>query len=391
MSATDLGNAEWLRRPETQAILAALDGEQRRTRAVGGVVRDMLMERPRENPDIDLATELLPEEVIRRAEAAGIAHYPTGIDHGTVTLKLGGTLAEVTTLRQDIETDGRHAVVRFGTDWVADASRRDFTLNALYCAADGTLFDPLGGLPDALARRVRFIGDPAERIAEDGLRVYRFFRFSASHGGEQLDAEGLKACQDATGQLGHLSAERVGSEMLRMLALPRVTRTLGAMSAIGLLPLDHTVLRWLARYEELGGASAAARLVLLGDDVEALQRKWRLSNQLVRVAQQVRQAAELMTRERVAEAAYRCGEAAVDGLAVAAAQQGWPRELVAEHARDLARLVVQPMPVTGHDLASLGIRPGPAMGEILGRMEQAFIDSRFTLSKDQLLRGVVER
>ncbi|MFD2646907.1 CCA tRNA nucleotidyltransferase [Devosia albogilva] len=389
MSTTDLSGAAWLQRPETQAIFAALDGHLRRTRAVGGVVRDTVMgHEGRENPDIDLATELTPEEVIRRAEAAGIAHYATGIAHGTVTLRLGETLTEVTTLRQDVETDGRHAVVQFGTDWKADASRRDFTLNALYCAADGTLYDPLGGLPDALAGRVRFIGVPAERIAEDGLRVYRFFRFSASHGGENLDADGLRACADAAGRLDHLSAERVGSEMLRMLALPKVTRTLGAMAAIGLVAIEEPALRRLAQYEALGGHSIAARLVLLGIDLDALQSRWRLSNEVVRAAGLVQQAAGLMGRERVADAAYRCGEAAVEGLAVAAAEQNWGRERVAELARELGRLVVAKMPVSGDDLAGLGVAPGPAMGKELARLEQIFIDSGFTLSKEELLARV---
>ena len=389
MSVTDLSGAAWLQRGETQAIFAALDGHLRRTRAVGGVVRDTVMgHEGRDNPDIDLATELTPEEVIRRAEAGGIMHYPTGLAHGTVTLRLGQTLAEVTTLRQDVETDGRHAVVRFGTDWTADASRRDFTLNALYCAADGTIYDPLGGLPDALAGRVRFIGVPGERIAEDGLRVYRFFRFSASHGGETLDPDGLRACADAVGRLDHLSAERVGSEMLRMLALPKVTRTLGAMAAIGLLKVEDAALRPLAQYEALGGHGVAARLVLLGMDLDALQAQWRLSNEMMREARTAKQAAELMGRERVAEAAYRCGEAAVEGLAVAAAQQGWERERVAEMARELGRLVVAKMPVSGDDLAGLGVLPGPAMGKELARLEQAFIDSGFTLSKEELLARI---
>ncbi|MCS6760402.1 MAG: CCA tRNA nucleotidyltransferase, partial [Candidatus Devosia euplotis] len=191
MSIAALRSAEWLLRTQTQAIFAALDGARGRTRAVGGVVRDTLMEREHANPDIDLATELLPEVVLARAAAAGIAGYPTGIAHGTVTLKLGDALAEVTTLRRDIETNGRHAIVAFGTDWAADAGRRDFTLNALYCGADGTLFDPLDGVEDALAGKVRFIGDAGERIAEDGLRVYRFFRFSASHGQQQFDPAGV--------------------------------------------------------------------------------------------------------------------------------------------------------------------------------------------------------
>lgn len=386
MSVENLASAEWLTRPETQAILAVLDGAARRTRAVGGVVRDTIMERPRDNPDIDLATELTPDEVIRRAADTGIASYPTGIDHGTVTLRLGETLAEVTTLRQDIETDGRHAVVAFGTDWRVDASRRDFTLNALYCAADGTLYDPLSGVGDALAGRVRFIGDGAQRIAEDGLRVYRFFRFSASHGGEHFDPEGLRACSDATGRLDHLSRERVGAEMLRMLALPKVARTLAVMREIGLLALDEGRIRKLLAYETVGGCAPAGRLALLaGERLEAMQADWRLANDVVKTARAVDLASDLLLRDRIGEAAYRYGEAAVDGLAVAAARDNWSRDRLAEAARELGRLRIPELPVSGHDLAGLGMTPGPAMGRELARLEQAWIESGFTLGKSDLL------
>src|SRR5690606_31456053 len=185
-----------------------------------------LLELPREDADVDLATELLPHEVMDRAQRAGVAAYPTGITHGTVTLKLGALVAEVTTLREDIETDGRHAVVTFGTSWRHDAARRDFTLNALYAGMDGTLFDPLGGLEDCLGRKVRFIGRPAQRIEEDRPRAYRSFRSSASHGNERVDPGGYTACHAAAGTLGRLAAERVGSEMRRMLRLPRVGNTL---------------------------------------------------------------------------------------------------------------------------------------------------------------------
>lgn len=385
MSVESLQSAEWLNRPETQAIFAALDGHKRRTRAVGGVVRDTILERQRDNPDIDLATELLPDEVIARASEAGIASYPTGIDHGTVTLKLGETLAEVTTLRQDVETDGRHAVVAFGTDWTVDASRRDFTLNALYCAADGTLYDPLQGVGDALAGRVRFIGNADDRIAEDGLRVYRFFRFSASHGGEQFDADGLAASRNAVGQLDHISAERVGAEMLRMLALPRVARTLAVMSEIGLLDLTEPQIRSLMALENLGGHAPAARLSLLGDDVASLQRQWRLSNGIIRSAQDITKASALIADDRIGEAAYRYGEAAVEGLAVTAARHAWSRERVAESARELGRLSIPELPVSGHDLAGLGMVPGPALGRELARLERAWIESGFTLGKTDLL------
>jgi poly(A) polymerase len=380
-----LAQAEWLNRPETQAIFAALDGPKRRTRAVGGVVRDTLMGR-QHSGDIDMATELLPDEVIARAKAAGIAFYPTGIEHGTVTLKLGETLAEVTTLRRDIETDGRHAMVAFGTDWVEDARRRDFTLNALYCAADGTLYDPLGGIEDARGARVRFIGDASQRIAEDGLRVYRFFRLSASHAGEQFDPDGLTACAAAVGKLDHLSRERVGSEIMRMLSLPRVALALAVMSEIGLLPLGDDALKALVAYEDFGGQNPATRLALIaGDELDARQSDWRLSNELIAEARAIARATALLSDEKIAEAAYRHGEAAVEGLAAAAALGQWGPARLSEAARMLGSIVVPPFPVSGHDLAGLGMAPGPALGRELARLERSWIDSGFALGKGELL------
>ena len=386
MSAAALRSAEWLLRPETQAILAALDGAAGRTRAVGGVVRDTLMGRQRLNPDIDLATELLPAMVMERAKAAGIAAYPTGIEHGTVTLKLGETLAEVTTLRRDVETDGRHAVVAFGTDWTEDARRRDFTFNALYCNADGTLFDPLGGREDAMAGRVRFIGEAAERINEDGLRVYRFFRFSASHGGQHFDPDGLMACAAAVPRLGHLSRERVGQEITRMLALPQVAVSLLMMAELGLLKFDDVAARALVAYEALGGQSAPTRLALLaGEGLEQLQDAWRLSNEMINIARDIERAAALLANDRVGEAAYRHGESAVEGLALVAARDAWGQARLAETARALAAVVVPDFPINGRDLAGLGMVPGPLLGKELARLERLWIDSGFALGKPELL------
>jgi len=384
-----LEGAEWLERQAVQAIFAALDGAEGRTRAVGGVVRDSLIGRMRDHADIDMATELLPVAVMQRAKAAGIDAYPTGIDHGTVTLRLDGTSVEVTTLRQDVVTDGRHAQVQFGTDWVADAERRDFTLNALYCFADGRLFDPLGGAADLINGRVRFIGDAARRIAEDGLRVYRFFRFSASHGGEKFDPEGLAACRDAVEELDHISRERVGAEMLRMLALPRVATTLGVMDQFGLVRLAPGALAALQRYEALGGQGAAARLAMLGrDSLEQRQADWRLSKAIIAHAQNIAEAAALLRRGDIGWAAYRFGEDAVEGLAVAAAKENWSREQLAELARDLGRLPVAPLPVGGADLEARGMRPGPDMGAALAIMERAWVDSEFSASKDALLERI---
>jgi poly(A) polymerase len=303
-----------------------------------------------------------------------------------VTLRLDDTSVEVTTLRQDVETDGRRADVAFGTDWVVDAERRDFTLNALYCFADGRLFDPLGGAGDLINGRVRFIGEAGRRIAEDGLRVFRFFRFSASHGGENFDPEGLSACRAAVGKLDHLSRERVGSEMLRMLALPKIARTLGVMDGIGLANLDGDVLAGLQRYESLGGHGPAARLVLVSEgELEPVQDAWRLSNAVIEQAERIAGAAALLSEGRAAWASYRFGEDAVEGLAVAAARENWPRDRLMEAARDLARLPVAPLPVSGKDLIALGMRAGPEIGAALAVLEKQWVESEFTLDREWLL------
>ncbi|MBK1793967.1 CCA tRNA nucleotidyltransferase [Devosia sp. WQ 349] len=385
MTPTKL-KADWLALPAVQSIFSVLDGAEGKTRAVGGIVRDSLLGSLRPNTDIDMATELLPVSVMQRAKAAGIATYPTGIDHGTVTLRLDDTNVEVTTLRKDVETDGRHAQVEFGTDWVEDAQRRDFTMNALYVEADGTVFDPLGGLGDLHNQRVRFIGDAAMRIAEDGLRVYRFFRFSTTHGGGQFDAEGLAACRAASGHLDHLSRERVGSELMRMLAQPKVVRTLAVMQGIGLVRATEKQIASLVTYEDLGGRSAEARLALLGaDSLPLRQDEWRLSGALVAKAQRIAEAAELLTQDQPNWAAYRFGEDAVEGLAVAASNDDWPRDRLMEAARELARLPAQPLPVSGKDLMHHGLAAGPEMGQRLKKLEKAWVESGFTLSKDELL------
>lgn len=378
--------SEWLARPEVQTIFATLDGESGKTRAVGGIVRDTLMGRLRPEADIDMATELLPVTVMQRAKAAGISAYPTGIDHGTVTLRLNETSVEVTTLRRDVETDGRHAQVQFGNDWTEDAMRRDFTLNALYCGPDGRLFDPLNGASDALNGRVRFIGNAAERIAEDGLRVYRFFRFSASHGGEKLDPDGLSACQLAADKLGHLSAERVGSEMMRILALPKIALTIAVMNEIGLLLLSRSELAAVLRYEVLGGHSPAARLALLaGGDIALLQERWRLSNAAIDAARRIGEAAGLMAEDQLTAGIYRYREDAIEGLAVAAARSNWPRERLMEIAREIARLPDPDLPVSGKDVVASGTEPGPEVGATLARLEALWIKSAFSLSRDELL------
>lgn len=384
-----LKRATWLMRPETQRLMALLDGGQGRTRAVGGIVRDTLLDLPLAAADIDLATELPPEEVGERARRAGIVLHPTGIEHGTVTLVLEGLAAEVTTLREDIETDGRRAVVRFGRDWARDAARRDFTLNALYAGMDGQLFDPLGGLPDCLARRVRFIGDPARRIEEDRLRVFRFFRFSASHGGEEFDAAGLQACAEAAGRLGNLAAERIGAEMRRMLGLPRIARTLRTMAEAGVAPLPSGALDLLHAYERRARRpDYAARLAILlaSLDADSLKRRWRLSNDDLRHAEAILAVARLLGDFRLNEAAYRYPAALGDGVDVAVVLSDWGSAGQLAVTEQLLQLAVPRFPLTGADLLQAGWREGRALGRELERLEQLWIESDFALDRDALLR-----
>jgi poly(A) polymerase len=388
-----LKQAPWLMQPQTQRLMALLDGGQQRTRAVGGAVRDTLLDLPREAADIDLATELLPDAVIERARRAGISAYPTGIEHGTVTLKIEDVVAEVTTLREDIATDGRHAVVKFGSSWKNDAARRDFTMNALYAGMDGSLYDPLGGIDDLMARRVRFIGKPEQRIEEDRLRVFRFFRFSASHGNEHLDPEGYAACKAAARSLDRLAAERVGAEMRRMLELPRVANTLSAMVKADVIGLPEWALKLLAAYEREGHrADFSGRLAILLSEMpdSLLQGIWRLSKDEIRSASMVLATARLLGEFRINEAAYRYPAALADGVEVAAVLSNWGEAGKAALREQLGALDVPRFPLRGDDLIEAGIPPGPRLGSEYERLERAWIEGGFALDRNELL-AMVER
>ena len=390
-AAERLKAADWLRRDETQRVFSLLDGAKGRTRAVGGIVRDTLLDRVRDLGEIDFATELLPDEVMRRAGEAGVPVYPTGIEHGTVTLKLGDLVAEVTTLREDVETDGRHAVVKFGSNWTHDAARRDFTLNALYVGMDGTLFDPLDGADDCLKGVVRFIGDADQRIAEDRLRVYRFFRFSASHGHEAFDAGGLAAVTRAANSLDGLSAERVGHEMRRMLALPNVAKTLQAMAGAGVLAFAGQMLDRLGVYERHARKpDFSARLALLVSALgaEPLKQGWRLANEDITVAEAILAAARLLIDFHVNEAAYRYPAALAEAVDVAATLADWTEAGKAVVTQRLEVIEVPRFPLSGNDLIDAGMRPGPQLGAELERLEKKWIASDFRLDRDALLADV---
>ncbi|WP_151718900.1 CCA tRNA nucleotidyltransferase [Gemmobacter serpentinus] len=261
---------DWITRGGTQALCRALSQTGHRALFVGGCVRNALLGVP--VSDIDLATDALPETVSDIAKKAGFKVVPTGIAHGTVTVIAGGIPHEVTTFRRDVQTDGRRAVVAFSGQIEEDAKRRDFTMNALYAEADGTVIDPLGGLPDLLARRLRFVGDAETRIREDYLRILRFFRFHAWYGDPDhgIDAEGLAACAALSAGIETLSAERIGAEMRKLLAAPDPGPAVAAMAQAGILAhvlpgADHRALaplvhleadlppRWLRRLAVLGG------------------------------------------------------------------------------------------------------------------------------------------
>ncbi|MGH6878125.1 MAG: CCA tRNA nucleotidyltransferase, partial [Rhizomicrobium sp.] len=233
MMTLDPCRETWMRAEETRAVMAALTSAGGAARFVGGAVRNALL--GREVGDVDIATPLLPEEVARRLEAAHIVAVPTGIEHGTITAVVDGKGFEVTTLRRDVTTDGRRAVVAFSDSWAEDARRRDFTINALYAAPDGELFDYTGGLDDLAAARVRFIGDPVARIREDYLRILRLFRFQAWYGKGEIDEDALHAATAERAGLQRLSGERVQKELLRLLAAEQPCPPLRAMAAAGIL------------------------------------------------------------------------------------------------------------------------------------------------------------
>ena len=236
MESFSVAAADWFLRPATQAVFASLNCEGFEARAVGGAVRNALLGSGTV-PEVDFATSALPDEVMRLAAEAGVKAHPSGIEHGTVTLVVEGNPFEVTTLRRDISTDGRHAVVAFGNDWALDAGRRDFTINALYADMTGRVHDPLGGLNDLRAGRVRFIRDAGERIREDYLRILRFFRFSADYAAGEFDREGIEAAIRERLGLLRLSRERIRMELLRILVARRAPEAIEIMDESGLLLL----------------------------------------------------------------------------------------------------------------------------------------------------------
>jgi poly(A) polymerase len=401
-----LGDAAWLKDGALARVLALLDRDGEEARVVGGAVRNTLMRRP--VGEIDVATTALPEEVVRRVEAAGGKAVPTGIEHGTITAVIDGRAFEVTTLRQDVETFGRKARVAFGRDWKADAERRDFTINALSAARDGRVFDYVGGLADIAARRVRFIGEPQRRIEEDYLRILRFFRFQAHFGEGAPDAAGLLACTRARAGLETLSRERVRIEILKLLVAARATPTLAVMTESGLLGMVLGGVPFLASFENTVKVEAAcavapdalrrlgALAVWVIEDAERLAARLRLAN-----AESARLSA-LDLWWRVAPAAdgrparallYRLGpQAFLDRAVIAwARSQAGAADASWRVLATLPRRWTAPVfPLKAADFIARGMAAGPALGAVLRAAEEAWIAADFPADRAALDAIVIE-
>lgn len=369
---------DWLRHSGTQALCHVLEVAGYQALFVGGCVRNALIAAPVN--DIDIATDARPETVGKLAKDAGFKVIPTGIDHGTVTVIAQGVAHEVTTFRQDIETDGRHAIVRYSTDVAEDAARRDFTMNALYARADGEVVDPLGGLTDLLARRVRFVGDANLRITEDYLRILRFFRFFAWYGDLALgvDAEGLAACAAHSAGIETLSRERVGAEFQKLLSAPDPSMAVATMAQAGVLAvaLPGADARALPILVHLGAQSWLARLAVLGGAVESL----RLSRSDLATVSLIRE--EIGNLRSAQELAYRHGAAVAEAVILcrAAVLEMPPPE---NWQADITKGAAAVFPVAAADL--IATYQGKALGDQLRSQEQRWIDSGFTLSKAALL------
>ena len=385
LSAAQRRHFDWLDAPHLKAIVAALEAAAPGgARFVGGCVRDSLLgERPK---DFDIATILTPDAVMKALKAAGLSAAPTGLDHGTVTAIADHQGVEVTTLRADVETDGRRAVVAFTQDWMEDAGRRDFRLNAIYLTPDGKLFDPVGGLDDITARRVRFIGEADQRIREDYLRILRFFRFTARFSAD-FDREGLAACARLKDGIDALSAERVGAETMAILALPRADTALRVMEEIGVLAKIWDAPAFVGRVARLKEvapslASPVALAALFDDGGDGVGARLRLSNAEKAIRSNALKGAAKITPDlsdqALRELIYRHGKDIFqDAVAIAYAREDIGRADYDRFAGFVDQWTPPAFPVSGRHIVDAGVAPGPAVAKILARVEQQWIDEGF--------------
>ncbi|MBM3732734.1 MAG: CCA tRNA nucleotidyltransferase [Acidimicrobiia bacterium] len=408
----------WMDLPETRAVVAALTRDGAEVRFVGGCVRDALAHRP--VTDIDIATHDPPEKVIALLEAAGIRAIPTGIAHGTVTAVTGSRHFEITTLRIDVETDGRRAKVAFTDDWVADAARRDFTINALSCSPAGDVYDPFDGMADLAAGRIRFVGRAAERIREDALRLLRFFRFQAIFGRPPPDPEALDACRTLAPLVDQLSGERVRSELFRILLAPDPASTISLMRGEGVLERvlpeagDVSRLRVLAWLEttavKIDGIEpdALRRLAALvradRDGARAIAARLRLSNterdRLVALTAPEEALAPTTDARARRKMFHQLGGAAARDRALLA----WAEELAdTPHppkgrndawttlVKDAVAWTPREFPLKGRDAIALGIPAGERVGEALADVERWWIEGDFQAGREECLARLKER
>jgi poly(A) polymerase len=405
--------APWMALPETQAVIAALDagGFPGCARFVGGCVRNTLMGKPVD--DIDIATVLTPDQVTEALRAAGLRAVPTGVDHGTVTAIANSRPYEITTLRRDVATDGRRAVVAFTQDWSEDAQRRDFRFNALYADLAGRVYDPTGeGINDVRAGRVVFVGDPMTRIREDYLRILRFFRFHAWYGQGEADPEALAACEALTGGIGSLAAERIQKELLKLLAADDPRPALRLMATAGVLASTLPSVTSLARLEGLVAIQTEQlfendpelRLAaLVPDDPDVagqVAEQLRLSNalraRLVEAAGRSPPIVSWMSPRETRRAVYLLGRRAfIDRVKLAWAAAD--RTAAAPQWRGLLALAESwtppAFPLTGDDVLKAGTPKGPMVGAVMREVEtwwidQDFIDDKF--SAIERLKAVVQ-
>jgi poly(A) polymerase len=387
--------AAWPFADQLARLFDVLDRDGEEARVVGGAVRNALIGAPVH--EVDVATTATPDEVVRRAKAGGFKPVPTGIDHGTVTVVIDKHPFEVTSLRTDVETFGRHAKVAFGRDWREDALRRDFTMNALSASRDGTVYDYTTGLADLEARRVRFIGDAGQRIAEDYLRILRFFRFHAAYGaGGHPDADGVAACIVARDGLAQLSRERLRMEIMKLLVAPHATPTLAVMSHAGFTLQLVAGVTYLAAFENMVKVEAACGLVpdaarrlgalavTIPEDAERLHERLRLTNherdRLMAMGQGWRALSPDAGEHAARAALYRNGPEAFTDQSLLA----WARSDANAHDkawRDLAtlpqRFTAPVFPLKADDFIRRGIAKGPALGVVLRAAEEAWIAADF--------------
>ncbi len=408
--------AEWLNEPALQSLLAILSSDGEEARVVGGAVRNTLLGQP--VSDIDIATTCLPQMTLERAEGAGLKAILTGIEHGTVTIISGGRPYEVTSLRADISTDGRHAEVAFGRDWLVDAQRRDFSINALYADANGVITDLVGGVADIESRTLRFIGDPEQRIREDYLRILRFFRFFAWYGKGRPESEGLKACARLKDGLAQLSAERIWSELKKLLAAPDPSRALLWMRQAGILTAvlpesekwgidsihglvnSEQDLHWavdpILRLASIIPpdaeriATLGARLKLSNSERERLEH-WAAATLPSTEISEIGFAKKLYRsnvqaiedRLRLAVVSARAQAIADNNAMIRAGQLSKQLTYLANYKRPK-------FPLSGGDIVASSGLSGPAIGQIQRQLEDEWVNSGFALGRDALLTRIPE-